>query len=110
MPDLARIKLKLEKRLVELSERAGDIDEELDLQGKDDWSENAKEIEDDEVLEQVGGMTVHEIQQIKAALINIEAGNFGICSICQEKIAIKRLEALPYATTCVACAKEESEK
>jgi DnaK suppressor protein len=56
------------------------------------------------VLEGVGALTMAEIQQIKQALAKIENGTYGICVKCDEKIAIKRLEALPYATTCIKCA------
>jgi len=108
MPELKNIKLNLEKRLAELSERAGDIDEELGQRGDDDWAENAKEAEDDEVLEKMGGLAVTEIRQINAALTKIEKGNYGTCSDCQQTIAVKRLEALPYATLCISCSKENS--
>lgn len=101
--DISAIKAKLEKRLGELIARAEDIDEELSEAPNDDWSENAVESENDEVLERVGGMALGEIQRIKSALSKIDAGTYGICEICDEKIAVKRLEALPYATTCIKC-------
>ncbi|NCW86990.1 MAG: hypothetical protein EBV69_13255, partial [Oxalobacteraceae bacterium] len=44
-----------------------------------------------------------EIVAIDAALGRIAAGTYGICVKCGEAIAPKRLEAVPTATTCVAC-------
>ena len=85
-------------------ERAEDIDADLSEPPAANWSENAVESENDEVLEGVGALTMAEIQQIKQALAKIENGTYGICVKCDEKIAIKRLEALPYATTCIKCA------
>ncbi len=38
------------------------------------------------------------------ALERLEMGEYGICEICGSAIPIARLEALPYATTCVSCA------
>ena len=48
-------------------------------------------------------------KKIDEALVRIEAGCFGECEDCGEDIELKRLEARPTATLCVAC-KEESER
>ncbi len=104
MSELQEIKTKFEARLRELDDRAHEIDDELSEPGDDDWAESAVESENDEVLEKVGNMAVIEIQKIKAALSKIDAGTYGICERCDKKIAPKRLEALPYATTCIDCA------
>lgn len=104
MTEIEAIRTNLEARLRELDERAHEIDDELSEPGDDDWSENAVEAENDEVLEKVGNMAVDEIRKIKAALGKMDAGTYGICETCNEKIAPKRLEALPYATTCIECA------
>ena len=104
MSEIQEIKTKLEARLRELDKRAHEIDDELSKPGDDDWSESAVESENDEVLEKVGKLAVDEIQKIKAALSKIDAGTYGICASCEKKIARKRLEALPYATTCIDCA------
>jgi len=98
------IKLALEKRLKELTTRTHEIDKELGEEPDDDWSENATESEGDEVLERVGDMALREIQQIRRALSRIKAETYGVCEGCDGKIAIKRLDAVPYATRCVRCA------
>ena len=41
--------------------------------------------------------------KIREALERIEEGTFGICAHCGEEIAIKRLEARPVTTFCIAC-------
>lgn len=104
MSDLNQIKAKLEARLVELDVRAHEIDHELSEPGDADWSENAVESEGDEVLESMGNLALDEIRKIRAALSKVDAGTYGICEKCDEKIAAPRLEALPYATTCINCA------
>jgi DnaK suppressor protein len=48
-------------------------------------------------------------KKIDEALARITQGCFGECEDCSEDIEIKRLEARPTATLCVAC-KEESER
>ena len=104
MIDTKKIKAELEEKLVELDERIHEIDEDLSEPPDADWSENAVESENDEVLEEVGELAVEEIKKIKLALERIESGTYGVCIKCDEKIDVKRLEALPYATTCIKCA------
>jgi DnaK suppressor protein len=43
------------------------------------------------------------LRQVKAALLRIQADNFGICLDCEETISPKRLTAVPWATRCVQC-------
>ncbi len=49
------------------------------------------------------------LKKIDEALNRIATGNFGSCVDCEGEIEIKRLEARPTATQCVAC-KEDSER
>ena len=43
------------------------------------------------------------IRKIEQALQDIEAGEYGICDRCNEKIPIKRLKARPMARYCIGC-------
>lgn len=104
MKEFVATKKKLESRLLELSNRARDIDHELSEAPDDDWSENAVESENDEVLESMGSLAIDEIRKIRRALSRIDDETYGTCELCGKQIAKKRLEALPYATTCITCA------
>lgn len=44
-----------------------------------------------------------ELQNIVLALERIEHRSYGVCNECSQAIPIARLEAIPTATTCVAC-------
>lgn len=46
----------------------------------------------------------HEVLEIDAALARIEAGVWGQCESCHERIAAARLAAVPEARRCVSCA------
>lgn len=48
------------------------------------------------------------LAKISEALIRIDEGTFGICQECEEPIEMKRLEARPISTFCLAC-KEKQE-
>lgn len=58
----------------------------------------------DEVLEGLEDAARLEIEQIRAALQRIDDGTYGVCVACGNDIAPARLEALPHAPLCVACA------
>jgi RNA polymerase-binding protein DksA len=44
-------------------------------------------------------------EEINTALARIDDGTFGTCEVCHRPIAKKRLEALPFARTCIRCAR-----
>lgn len=70
-----------------------------------DFAEQVTQRENDDVLSAIDEEAKQTVRLIDAALARIKAGTYGTCSICGEKIAEKRLAALPYATTCINCAK-----
>ena len=47
---------------------------------------------------------LHQMAAIDAALARVADGTYGICEVCQRPIAVERLEAIPWAATCVSCA------
>ncbi|MBS1963474.1 MAG: TraR/DksA family transcriptional regulator [Bdellovibrionales bacterium] len=49
------------------------------------------------------------LKKIEEALARIQAGTFGQCDECEEDIELRRLEARPTTTLCVAC-KEAAER
>lgn len=50
------------------------------------------------------------IKKVEEALKRIEDGIFGECEECGEDIEIRRLEARPTATLCVACKEDQERK
>lgn len=70
-----------------------------------DWEEQATALENAEVLDGLDTGVREEITRLRAALGRLEAGTWGVCAACGEEIPEGRLKALPWATTCVACAR-----
>lgn len=61
-----------------------------------------------EVFETVG-LAQNEaviIREVEDALSRIQDNQFGLCEACGKPISRRRLEALPYARHCIACAEE----
>jgi DnaK suppressor protein len=94
----------LQARLADLTRRVGDIDSELRKPLSADFSEQAAELENQDALGAIENSELQEIRQIQVALKRIDEGTYGICANCGEPIDPKRLEALPTATRCIACA------
>ena len=45
------------------------------------------------------------LNQVEEALVRIDAGTFGKCAECGTMVAKPRLQALPYTTLCIDCAR-----
>jgi RNA polymerase-binding protein DksA len=43
------------------------------------------------------------LEQVDKALERMDAGSYGLCERCSEKIDYARLKAIPYATLCIEC-------
>lgn len=104
MVDLEVVKSELSTRLAYLEGRVEDVEENLRKEHSSNFSEQAHEREDDEVLEKLEMEAVEEIAANKAALIRIDEGTYGACTACGEDIAEARLKVLPFANKCVDCA------
>ena len=86
---LQRIRDDAAHRLAPLSADAGD---------------RAQETENDEVLQRLEQSASALIGQYQRAIERIDQGRYGTCEDCGLAIEPDRLEALPQATRCKACA------
>ena len=102
------LKLRLIQRLRELGLRLEDIEADLEAPHSQDWEEMAVEREGEEVLERLGTAGQAEISRIRAALARMAAGDYGLCQSCGAEIPAARLNAVPDAALCVACAEAAS--
>jgi RNA polymerase-binding protein DksA len=57
----------------------------------------------DYTLEENSG---HVLAEIDAALERIGNGTYGLCTNCDGRIPVERLEALPWATLCIECQRD----
>jgi RNA polymerase-binding transcription factor DksA len=58
---------------------------------------------DQSVALQLNQLEFLQLKMIDAALHRIRSGEYGLCSECEEPIAPRRLEILPWAVRCVTC-------
>ena len=69
-----------------------------------DFSEQAAERQNDDVLRGIESAARSELAQIDAALARLERGEYGVCTRCGNDIEVARLTAIPYADRCQSCA------
>lgn len=90
----------------------GDVDDgELSsAAGDQHLADHASEMIDREVDESLEENAEQLVRDIDRALEKIDDGTYGTCERCGREIPEERLDAVPYATLCVACkALEERE-
>ncbi len=71
-----------------------------------DTADAAFDAGSEEIASQLAQLEARELSQIERALMRMKQGTYGLCEVCQSKIPVARLNALPYSTTCVDCQRE----
>ncbi len=63
----------------------------------------------EEMASQLAQLESHELAQTELALLRLKQGRYGVCDVCEKKIPVGRLNAVPYSVMCVKC-QGEAEK
>ena len=102
----ARLDLQRRRRAILETARRADAElEGLHASGRArEFEEGAGKAHEAELLGRLGEAQRLEIGRIDEALGRLEAGVWGLCRDCGEPIDPRRLEALPYASSCAECA------
>jgi DnaK suppressor protein len=84
---------------------AGDLSMLKSLSGETsgDVVDAALDAVQDEISSKLAEVESRELANIEVALERMRAGKYGLCEICNGKIPLARLNALPYATSCIEC-------
>ena len=72
-------------------------------EGTLDLADKASNVYTKEFLYSLSNTDREILQRVEEALARIARGKFGVCIECGEEINRKRLEAVPWASHCVAC-------
>jgi len=94
--------LRKEKLINYINESRSSIDQLKSQECKDEL--DYAELSSDSFTEgQIANQQLKELKEIDAALERTENETYGICAMCDEKIAIGRLRAKPFAKYCTPC-------
>lgn len=106
MPSTSSRHLYLENQYAELRERLERVRRDRnrsDAALDPDFSEQAVQSENDEVLEGLERSLLADLQQIDHALAHLNRGQGDSCEHCGKPIGASRLAAVPHATACIDC-------
>jgi len=87
---------------------AGDLSllRELRSESPGDLIDAAYDSAQDEISSQLAEVESRELASIENALERMKDGTYGQCEVCGCRIPMARLDALPYATMCIACQRD----
>ena len=87
---------------------AGDLNllQQLSTEGGD-VVDIAMDTAQDEISSQLAQVESRELGHIGEALDRMKEGRYGDCDVCDKPIPLARLQAVPYATACIACARQK---
>lgn len=98
------VRKKLEQRRDKLQQKIAEIDHAERVETAQGETDNAHEWENADVRADLVVEAESQLEAVQAALARVENGSYGVCESCGKKIGAKRLEVLPEAVRCVACA------
>ena len=104
---------ELEAERAQLLEQVAELDAEADVNNwreggfDDDPADAGSASFERETAQSLSNHARRLLTQIDDALRRMDAGSYGICERCGERIEADRLEALPYATLCMTCKRRE---
>lgn len=75
-----------------------------------DTVDAAVDAANEEINTQLVEIESRELEQIEHALELMARGVYGRCEYCGGKIAIERINALPYTNSCIDCARENERR
>ena len=102
-----KIKINLLERKAELESRAERTHRHTfhrDEPVSANFNEQVKQTENDELVRALEAEAKEEIAQINKALHRIEVDVYEQCAHCGGEIGVQRLQAIPYADSCIECA------
>ena len=105
--ELESIRKRLLARRDELAHRASTTGADLRREHEPlspDFSEQAVQRENDDVLRGLGDAARDELAGINRALARIDSGDYLSCAACGAPIDPRRLAAVPYTDRCASCA------
>lgn len=80
--------------------RAG---QKLSDSGAEDLVDRANDAYNREFMLSLSGSERDALLEVEQALERLDAGEYGNCDHCDEKIPAKRLQAVPWARYCIDC-------
>jgi DnaK suppressor protein len=103
---LRRVTKLLNQRRIELRKRLGMDMGDMGQRSGGDVADIAFSSIGDELSSKLAELEGRELVQIELALQRIKQGRYGTCDVCDKRILVGRLNAVPYSIMCIKCQNE----
>jgi len=104
-----RHRAELEDKRQDLLSRLGSKFDSIAAMGRVGEEDQAQVSHEEFISLRLNGLDYEKLRQVQEALDRMDAGEYGSCLACEEPISAKRLQAIPWASYCVACQERISE-
>ena len=91
------------QEILDLYEHDLRVGQESSDEGAEDLVDRANSAYNREFMLSLSGSEREVLKEIESAIERVDAGEYGVCNACGEKIPAKRLQALPWARYCIDC-------
>jgi DnaK suppressor protein len=92
------LEAKLQELTASFQDRSG-----LTIENSADMLDTIRMATDRDVLVQRLNLNARVLLSVREAIARLDSGEYGTCEDCDEAIARRRLDAIPWATVCVKC-------
>ena len=106
-PDVKHFKTLLDEQAAELAQAIETQDaasEDAPIEAGQEGTSPAEAMQAQAMAQAIEQRRERELARIQAAMERIDAGTYGECALCGQRIQDERLESDPAAPMCIACA------
>lgn len=104
---LLKVTKVLLNRRMELRKRLGmDLNDLGGARGSGDAADASFVATGEEMASRLAQLESNELALTELALVRLKQGRYGVCDVCEKKIPVGRLNAVPYSVMCVKCQAE----
>ena len=107
---LSRLKKTLEAIGVAAALRLKHIRNDVAVERSPDALEGMQFTKDRQLARLTLSWDSHLLKMVRSALNRLEAGTYGTCVACEQRIPKKRLAAVPWTPFCIACQEAADER
>jgi RNA polymerase-binding protein DksA len=100
------VRVRLNEELQEVETELARIEEKLKVRGDYGFGKGDPAVYQWEFNLALKERYQQHLEDLQAALQRVDEGSYGVCVKCHKPIEDERLEALPFTSLCIECAKK----
>ncbi|HEY3119114.1 MAG TPA: TraR/DksA C4-type zinc finger protein [Vicinamibacteria bacterium] len=101
--------LQKKQEILEAYNKNKTYGKEADEEGAQDIADKASNSYTKEFLFSLSNNERDMLQLVDEALVRIDGRRYGVCVVCEDEVDRKRLDAVPWARTCITCQEKQEQ-